>query len=234
MTELIKITEKDGKQVVSARELYLLLGHDPSNYARWSKSNIVENPFAIENEDWALVVMNDELENQNVNPTKDYAINISMAKKIAMMSKTDAGNKIRDYFLECERKVKENAIQLPNFNNPAEAARAWALEYEEKQKALLEAKEAKENVQRLVHDTKTYTSGEIAKELGFRSAIELNKNLEKKGIQFKQNGTWLLYAKFADLDYTSTKQIILDNGHITYDRRWTGKGRDFILELLKE
>lgn len=31
---------------------------------------------------------------------------------------------------------KQNKLVVPNFTNPAEAARAWALEYEEKQKAL--------------------------------------------------------------------------------------------------
>lgn len=234
MNELIKVTEKDGKQIVSARELYLLLGHDPSNYARWSKSNIVENPYAIENEDWVAVVMGDELENQNVNPTKDYAISITMAKKIAMMSKTEKGNLIRDYFIECEKQAKTNAIQLPNFSNPAEAARSWALEYEAKQQALLEAKKANDHVQRLTHDSKTYTTSEIAKELNLKSANQLNKILEDKGIQYKLNGTWLLYSNYADKDYVSVKQQTLDNGKIIYDRRWNGKGRDFILELLKE
>lgn len=234
MSELIKVTEKDGRQVVSARELYLLLGHDVSNYARWSKSNIVENPYAIENEDWVTVVINDELENQNVNPTKDYAISITMAKKIAMMSKTEIGNKVRDYFLECEKKANDKAIQLPNFNNPAEAARAWALEYEAKQEALLQAKQTNEHVQRLTHDSKTYTTNEIAKELNLKSANQLNKILEEKGIQYKLNGTWLLYSNYADKEYVSIKQQTLDNGRIIYDRRWKSQGRDFILDLLKE
>ncbi len=34
---------------------------------------------------------------------------------------------------ELEEIVKQNAILLPNFSNPAEAARAWAIEYEAKQ-----------------------------------------------------------------------------------------------------
>lgn len=34
---------------------------------------------------------------------------------------------------ELEDIVKQNAISLPNFSNPAEAARAWAIEYEAKQ-----------------------------------------------------------------------------------------------------
>lgn len=136
-------------------------------------------------------------------------------------------------FNKMEKILKEQSIVLPNFSDPAEAAIAWANEYREKQKAQIEAKEAKENVERLIHNNKTYTTTEISKELGFRSAIELNKTLEKMGIQFKQNGTWLLYAKYAENEYTSTKQIVLDSGRITYDRRWTGKGRDFILNLFK-
>lgn len=131
-------------------------------------------------------------------------------------------------------KATELDFKLPNFNNPAEAARAWALEYEAKQQAQLEAKEAQDNVRRLVHDSKTYTAGEIAKEVGLRSAIELNNRLANMEVQFKQNGTWLLYAKYADLGYTSVKQTVLDNGRIIYDRRWTGAGRDFIVSLFKE
>lgn len=131
-------------------------------------------------------------------------------------------------------KATELDFKLPNFNNPAEAARAWALEYEAKQQAQLEAKEAQDNVKRLVHDSKTYTAGEIAKEVGLRSAIELNNQLAKMEVQFKQNGTWLLYAKYADLGYTSVKQTVLDNGRIIYDRRWTGVGRDFIVSLFKK
>lgn len=136
-------------------------------------------------------------------------------------------------FNKMEKMLKEQSIVLPNFSDPAEAAIAWANEYREKQKAQIEAKEAKENVERLIHNNKTYTTTEISKELCFCSAIELNKALEKMGIQFKQNGTWLLYAKYAESEYTSTKQIVLDSGRITYDRRWTGKGRDFILNLFK-
>lgn len=131
-------------------------------------------------------------------------------------------------------KATELDFKLPNFNNPAEAARAWALEYEAKQQAQLEAKEAQDNVRRLVHDSKTYTAGEIAKEVGLRPAIELNNRLANMEVQFKQNGTCLLYAKYADLGYTSVKQTVLDNGRIIYDRRWTGAGRDFIVSLFKE
>jgi len=141
--------------------------------------------------------------------------------------------KIINRWEELEMEKRSNVIQLPDFTNPAEAAIAWAEQYKAKEAALLEAKEAKDHVKLLVHNGKTYTSSEIAKELGMKSAIALNKLLEEKRIQYKQNGTWLMYSEYSEKGYTSVKQIQLDNGTIQYDRRWTGKGRDFIINLLK-
>lgn len=227
--ELIKVEEREGRQIVSARELYKSLGYSDGQFSRWSKSNITENPFAVENEDWVGFDTNVE-----GNHVIDYALVIHFAKKLAMMSKTDVGNRIRDYFIECEKAAKSNMIMMPDFTNPAEAAIAWAEQYRAKEAAMIEAKLAQDNVKRLIHDSKTYTMGEIAKELNIRSAKELNKILESKEIQYKQNNTWLFYAKYADMGYTSIKQIELDNGHICYDRRLTAKGRDFILSLFNK
>ncbi|QBL97947.1 hypothetical protein EauM23_00054 [Exiguobacterium phage vB_EauM-23] len=83
--------------------------------------------------------------------------------------------------------------------------------------------------QALLHSGKLYTSTELAKELGLRSANELNRLLEEKKVQYKVNGTWVLTARYADKEYTSIKQIVLDNGRTVYDRKWTGAGRDFLI-----
>ena len=84
----------------------------------------------------------------------------------------------------------------------------------------------------LMHVNKTYTTTEIAKEIGLKSAVKLNSILEEKGIQFKQNETWVLYSKYADKGYTDIKQQVLDTGRVIYDRKWTQLGREFILKLL--
>ncbi len=96
---------------------------------------------------------------------------------------------------------------------------------EEQQKRV----EAERKRDMLIHQSKLYTTSEIAKELNLKSAIALNKMLADDKVQYKQNGTWLLYSKYADLNLVSVKQQILDNGRVIYDRRWTGTGRDFIL-----
>ncbi len=115
-------------------------------------------------------------------------------------------------------------------NNP-DLLIAAATKIKEERQARLEAEKLRD---KLIHQNKLYTTSEIAKELGLKSANKLNQLLAEKKIQYKQNKTWLLYSKYADCGYVSIKQDILDSGHIIYDRKWTGKGRDFILNLFKE
>lgn len=83
----------------------------------------------------------------------------------------------------------------------------------------------------------TYTTTQIAKELGM-SAQALNKMLHGLGIQFRQSGQWLLYAKYQAKGYTKTRTH-------TYNRSngrtstmlvsvWTEAGRRFLHSLLKK
>lgn len=86
----------------------------------------------------------------------------------------------------------------------------------------------------LMHTNKTYTATEIAKELGFKSAIALNKDLCKRKIQYKVNNTYVLYSKYAQMGLVSIKQQIMDNGREVYNRHFTQYGRDFLLKLYGE
>ena len=79
---------------------------------------------------------------------------------------------------------------------------------------------------------------EIAKDYG-KSARWLNEKLHELGIQFKQGSKiWLLYQKYADKGYTSTKTQTYNgndgNVHTKVHTYWTQKGRLFIYDLLKE
>ena len=91
--------------------------------------------------------------------------------------------------------------------------------------------EAERTVNILTHVNKTYTATEIAKEIGFKSAKALNKDLQNKKIQFQQNGTWVFYSKYSDKGYVEIKQDVLDNGKVIYHRRFTQMGREFLLKL---
>ncbi|MHA6530174.1 BRO family protein [Paenibacillus sp. BAC0078] len=83
----------------------------------------------------------------------------------------------------------------------------------------------------LMHVNKTYTATEIAKEIGFKSAAALNRDLGERNIQFKQNETWLLYSKYADYGYVEIKQEVLDSGRVVYHRRFTQLGREWLIKL---
>jgi prophage antirepressor-like protein len=85
----------------------------------------------------------------------------------------------------------------------------------------------------LMHVNKTYTSTEIAKELGFTSAMSLNAYLRDKRVQFKQNDTWVLYSDHAHKGYVDIKQEVLDSGRVVYHRRWTQLGREFLVKLIQ-
>ena len=86
----------------------------------------------------------------------------------------------------------------------------------------------------LMHVNKTYTMTEIAKELGLRSAIELNKMLSEMHIQYKVNNTWVMYSDYSNLGYEEIKQEVLDNGTVVYHRKITQAGREFIINLVQE
>lgn len=134
MNELVKITETNGKKAVSARELYEKLGYDKSQWARWFKKNITKNQFAIENEDWIGFDMMSSSNNGTL--TKDFALSIDFAKKLSMMARTEAGEKIRDYFIEVEKQAK--AIAKPQ--TTLDILKLTIQGLEEQQKGLEEVK----------------------------------------------------------------------------------------------
>lgn len=76
----------------------------------------------------------------------------------------------------------------------------------------------------------------IAKDYG-KSAIWLNDKLAELKVQYKQGGVWLLYQRYAEKGYTSTKTHTYPANDGTIHSKiltmWTQKGRLFIYELLK-
>lgn len=90
---------------------------------------------------------------------------------------------------------------------------------------------AETRVSRLVHNQTTYTSTEMAKELGMKSAQELHETLRAKGIIFKDaRGLWLLYSEYSGRGFQNIKQREI-NGSPRYYAEWTGVGRDWLVGL---
>ena len=203
--ELIAIRENErGEQLVSARELHRFLGI-ATRFNDWIENRIKKYEF-IEN---------------SRGRKYDYAVKLDVAKELSMVENNSRGREARVYFIQCEKKLKVAQGRLPKT-------------YLEALKELVKLEETKlslENrVNNLVHSRKLYTTTEIAKELGLKSANALNQLLEEDKIQYKVNGTWVLCSKYSDKEYVSIKQTELENGKIIYDRKWTGLGRNFLIE----
>lgn len=123
-------------------------------------------------------------------------------------------------FNEMEQQLQKPQFKLPT--NYKEALIELVATIEEKEKI-----EAEKN--KLIHSSKTYTATELAKELGFKSARAFNEELKDRKIQYKVNDTWVLCARYSECGYQNIKQIELDNGRIVYDRKFTGVGRDWLV-----
>ncbi len=96
--------DADGK--TTAKKLYEFLEMRQGDYSRWYKTNILENPFAIENEDYE--VLRTDAENpKGGRPTQDFKLSANFAKKLSIQGKTEKGEQARDYFIAVENKLKE-------------------------------------------------------------------------------------------------------------------------------
>ena len=70
------------------------------------------------------------------------------------------------------------------------------------------------------------------------SGKQMNKILNQLGVQYKQNGQWLLYSKYQSKSYTSSETISFKHkdGKVEtkLDTKWTQKGRLFLYDVLKQ
>ena len=237
MKELISVQYENNQPTVLGRELHHAL-EVKTPYDKWFP-RMSEYGFE-EGLDFSTFLS----ESTGGRPAHNHQLTIDMAKELCMLQRTSKGKKFRRYFIEIEKR----------WNSP-EAIMARALQFANNQltemkqhNKLLEGKVAIQNQQIIEMKPKAsyydvvlnckdlISTSAIAKDYG-KSAIWMNRYLHEKGIQFKQGDIWLLYQKYAEKGYTSTKthSYLGSKGETrtkvhTY---WTQKGRLFIYDLLK-
>lgn len=117
------------------------------------------------------------------------------------------------------------------------AEKQQAIEYANKQIELqseqLTAQAPKvKYVDEVLLSSQTYTSTQMAKELNMRTANQLHKELQAKGIMFYQSGTWLLTARYSEYKLTKLKTHTYTKQDGTQGTNsqtvWTEKGRLFL------
>lgn len=164
----------DENGMTTARKLYFWLYENGTHYASWLKENIIENPFAEENEFSPILR---KPQKQGGRPTEDYKITASLAKRISMATKSERGEDARKYFIGCEQALKL-AVEA-NRQKEIERAKGIAV-----RQALTKAlQQSKENERMHGHAYSTYTNC-IYKVLFGMNAKQLR---EKYGIGKKEN-----------------------------------------------
>lgn len=208
--DLMKI---DGVMTMDSRDIAELLGARHENVIRSIKSELPKVGYTLKE-----FIYKDSMNRSQISYRLPYRETMILISGYSVELRA----KVIDRWMELEK-----ASALPNFSDPVKAARAWADAMEAKQIA-------ETRVNRLIHDSKTFTTGEIAKEIGMKSAQELNQALLAKGISYKDSrGVWLLYSQYSGKDFQRIKEGER-NGKVIYYSEWTGIGRDWILGLFSK
>ena len=233
MNELIHIDFKDDGAVVSARDLHRSL-EVKTRFSQWVEQNF---KMFKENEDFTSVVGTTLVNNGAVRELQDYAVTIRMAEHLAMMSKTNKGHEVREYFIQVEK----------DFNSPEKIMARALLMADKKIKLLenqnenllIELEEATKNADYLdlILQTKDgLTITQIAQDYGM-SARKMNQLLKRERIQRTVNGQWVLYAKYLAKGYATSRTFdyVGKDGkpHSNMTTVWTQLGRRFLYERLK-
>lgn len=184
MNKLIKVTVKNDKQLVSARELHKSLKLK-NKYSQWIEQNFKEFE---EGSDYTRLSQSYLVQSGNgaVRKYDDYALTIDMAKQLCMMSNTELGRKYRKYFIELERK----------WNDPQEVVkRGYAILQNENAQLKIEVQEMKPKA--LFADAVSVSKSTIL--IG-----ELAKILKQNGVEI---GATRLFAWLRENGYLISRKV---------------------------
>lgn len=237
MNELKVLNEQEvlGKQfrIYGTAEEPLFLAKDVAEWIEYSVSNVSKMLAVVDDEEKTIrtiVTSGSNYQTEAWFLTEDglYEVLMQSRKPIAKQFKKEVKEilkTIRKHGIYATDNVIDNILNNPDFGIEL------LTKLKEERAARVEA-ERKNAI--LMHVNKTYTITEIAKELGLKSAMQLNRILAEKKIQYQVNGTWLMYSNYSDCGYEEIKQEVLDSGKVIYHRRITQMGREFILGLFEK
>ena len=240
MNELIKIEEKNGEQLVSARELHKFL-EVTERFQQWIDKKIEKYNF-IENKDYIGCKFFNTLAKQEL---QDYLLKIPMAKELAMLQNNEKGKQAREYFIKCEEAWNSPEMILARANQ----IQARMLE-NYKDKVILLEKKIEEDKPKVIFAGAVEASktsiliGELAK-LIKQNGIDIG---QKRLFSWLRDNGYLIKSKRADYNMPTQRAMELglfeiketavthSDGHITVNKtpKVTGKGQIyFINKFLK-
>lgn len=247
--ELIEITIKQIDealvQTVNARELHSFL-QSKQDFTSWIKVQI-ERAKLLENQDFIVLTKKGE-NSKGGRPSKEYYLTINSGKHISMLSGTDKGKQVREYFIECERKLvyqmaEQSGYRLPR--NFSESLKMLAVEVEktekltqivEEQQLLIEDIAPKAEVyDKFINSESTLSVKEFA-EVAF-DILKLGEKNMFKELRSKHfvTSSNLPYQKYITQGIFKVREIIYNynNQEVIYSQiRITPKGQNYLITNL--
>ncbi|BAH17614.1 phage antirepressor KilAC domain-containing protein [Macrococcoides caseolyticum] len=230
MNQLVPIREdENGEVVVNARTLHKEL-KVKTRFSLWVEQNF---KHFKNGRDFTSVVSTTVVNNGAIRKLDDYALTLEMAKHISMMSGTEKGFEVREYFIQVEK----------HWNSP-EMIMKRALQIADKKIISLEEKIALDKPKVLFADALTTSNssiliGELAKLLK-QNGVEIGQNklfewLRANGYLIRKKGElYNLPTQYSmDLGLMDIKKRVINNAdgstRTTRTTKVTGKGQQYFI-----
>ncbi|EEW7588433.1 TPA: phage antirepressor Ant [Escherichia coli] len=95
--------------LVNARDLHTFLDVG-KRFASWIAERIAEYGF-VENQDFMIISQVREKIGRG-RPAKDYHLTLDTAKELAMVERNEKGRQVRRYFIECEKRLRQQETKV--------------------------------------------------------------------------------------------------------------------------
>lgn len=169
---------------------------------------------------------------------RGYTVNFHLDKELTETLLTGYSVPLRRKVVhrlhELEDSIKPRVIAtLPDFSNPAAAARAWAEQFELQQQAnqaLIEAAPKIAFVERYVESTGLKGFRQTAKLLKANESRFREFLLDKK-IMYRMGGEWQAYQPHIDAGRFEVRAGTSDSGHAYNQSKFTPKGVNWVAGL---
>lgn len=243
----IRTVEIDGEIYFVGKDVATALGYINTNDALALHVDAEDKKILQRSENATFEIPNRGL--TVINESGLYSLILSsklpQAKEFKRWVTTDVLPKIRKYGVYATADFAKEAIKNPKW--AIDILKALQTEQAENARLTQENTVLNQQVAELTPKASYYdvvlnckdlvSVSKIAKDYGM-SATEMNKLLNKLGVQYKQSEVWLLYQKYAKLGWTSTKTITYPDSegfiHSKVHTYWTQAGRLGLYHLLKE
>lgn len=242
MDELIKIEERNGEQLVSARELHQFL-ESAERFSKWWE-RMLSYGFK-ENEDFTSVQKSTVVNNGAKKEIGDYIMKLPMAKELSMIQRNEKGKQAREYFIKCEEAWNSEDMILSRANQ----IQARMLENYKDKVTMLEQK-IEEDKPKVIFAGAVETSktsiliGELAK-LIKQNGYDIGQ--KRLFAWLRENGYLIKTSKRTDYNMPTQRAMELglfeiketaithSDGHISINKtvKVTGKGQIYFINKFK-